>query len=425
MSIEELNQKYFSRERVRNRMLKRAAEFWGFTESEMDDFDPLVTLLIEACAVEFEKISVESGKIQNRMLDRLAQLLYPGMIAVKPAHGIVQLRSSEPSAILFPDEQFVYKSSGTERKRDNQTNELFFSPFRPVHIVDGSLKYLASARELYKVEDGMQKFPVCSSRVKIPDYQHSLWLGIDLNESIVSLRNLSFFFHWINQPQSETWYQYLPYTNWSIQNFPLQYKQDLSIPEETEDAESRLETEFDAMQLIRDQTHDLFRKHYLTITTPETLDQMKVNRSLYPPAFGKLFGEKDLKEFREPLLWIEISFPTHLPEEALDNIFCSLNAVPVLNRKLNSISYKLFQSLNIVPLETEGSFLSVKEITNSQGHPVKLVPFANPEGLKPETYTLRYGVNRFDERDAFEALVSLTELIREESSFFLRWVRIS
>jgi hypothetical protein len=145
---------------------------------------------------------------------------------------------------------------------------------------------------------------------------------------------------------------------------------------------------------------------------------MKVNRSLYPPAFGKLFGEKDLKEFREPLLWIEISFPTHLPEEALDNIFCSLNAVPVLNRKLNSISYKLFQSLNIVPLETEGSFLSVKEITNSQGHPVKLVPFANPEGLKPETYTLRYGVNRFDERDAFEALVSLTELIREESSFF-------
>jgi hypothetical protein len=418
MSIEELNQKYFSRERIRNRMMKRAAEYWGFAESEMDDFDPLVTLLIEACAVEFEKISGESAKLQNRMLERLAHLLYPGMIAVNPACGIVQLRSSEPSVILFPDEQFVYKSSGTERKRDSQTGELFFSPFRAVNIVDGSLKYMASARELYKLEDGMQKFPVSSSRYKMPDFQHTLWLGIDLNESVSGLRDLSFYFSWINQSESETFFQYLPYTNWSIQKIPLRHKQDLSVQEESEEPQSQLETEFDAMRLIRNQTHELFKKHYLTITTPETLDQMKVNRILYPSEFEKLFEEKALKEFRDPLLWIKIDFPTHLPEEALDNIFCSMNAVPVLNRKLNSISYKLFQNLNIVPLETEGSFLSIKDITNSQGQTVKLVPFANPAGLKPETYTLRYGINRFDERDSFETLVNLTELIREESSFF-------
>ena len=94
-----------------------------------------------------------------------------------------------------------------------------------------------------------------------------------------------------------------------------------------------------------------------------------------------------------------------------------MNAFPVINRKLNKFTYKLVPRLNIVPLETEETFLAIKEITNSQGSTVKLIPFANPAGLPSETYTLRYGINRFDERDS-ETLINLTELLREESSYF-------
>src|SRR3954471_16849289 len=114
MPSEELSQKYFTRERVRNRMVKRASELWGFPESEMDDFDPLVNLLMEACAVEFEKIAAATGKTQNRMLERLARLLYPGMIDINPSYGIVQVRSSEPIAVISPEEQFVYKPAGND-----------------------------------------------------------------------------------------------------------------------------------------------------------------------------------------------------------------------------------------------------------------------------------------------------------------------
>ena len=55
--IDELNRRFFSRDQVRNRMLRRAAEVWGYSESEIDDFDPIVALLVEACSVEFEKIA--------------------------------------------------------------------------------------------------------------------------------------------------------------------------------------------------------------------------------------------------------------------------------------------------------------------------------------------------------------------------------
>lgn len=418
MSTEELSQKYFSRERARNRMLKRAAEIWGFPESEMDDFDPLVILLMEAFAVELEKIAGEIGKTRNRMLERLAQLLYPGTISVSPAYALVQVSSSEPSAILYPDAQFTYKPSASDRKRDSQLPELHFSPSHAMKIVDGSIQYIASGRELCSIEEGIQKHPLAAASVKNINCQHSLWLGCELNEELDELDGISFFFNWFNEPESETWYQYLPYTHWSLHGVPLQHRAGFHFLDEEDDLVSYFKKEFDGMKKIEQNIAALFNRHYISLSAKETIDQLKIKRLPYPPVFEQLFDAKALKSMKEPLLWIEVRFPPAVPPEALDNIRCSMNAVPILNRKLNKLNYKLGQSLNIVPMETEGSFLSMKEITNSRGQQVNLSPFSNPEGLEAETYTLRYGVNRFDERNAYEALVNLTELIKEESSFF-------
>jgi hypothetical protein len=172
------------------------------------------------------------------------------------------------------------------------------------------------------------------------------------------------------------------------------------------------------MRKIETQINELYHRHYVTINASAGADLLKIKRRPCPKAFEQIFDKTAIQGLKDSLVWIEIRFPAVIPAEALDTIFISMNAVPVINRKLNKFSYKLAQNLNIVPLETDGTFLSMKEITNSLGQPVKLIPFANPSGLKAETYTLRYGVNRFDERNAYETLVNLTELIREESSFF-------
>src|SRR5690348_9657385 len=121
MPADELGPKYFTRERIRNRLLKRAAEVWGFAESEMDEFDPLVTLLIEANAVEFEKIAAEIGKTQNRMLERLAQLMYPEITMVRPSYGIMQAISSEPIGTIHTETQFMIKAPSSDRRKDANT----------------------------------------------------------------------------------------------------------------------------------------------------------------------------------------------------------------------------------------------------------------------------------------------------------------
>ncbi len=418
MANDELTQKYFTRERVRNRMLKRASEIWGFPESEMDDFDPLVNLLLEACSVEFEKIACEIGKTQNRMLERLARLLYPGMIDVNPAYGIIRARSSEPITVLNRDEQFIYKPSGNDRKRDQLKTELFFSPVNQTKIFDGNISYLATARELFSITDGFQKMHISSSSGKPVSLQHAVWIGLDLNEEIYSANEISFFFNWANQPESNNWYPHLQYTEWLLESHVVSKQAGLQMADPDAEPVTYLEGAFDPMQNIESHVNELFDRHFIRLSVKESFDDLKIKRRLYPRAFEQIFDEKDLQELKEPLLWIEVRFPSVFTAEALDTLIISMNAFPVINRKLNKLTYKLVQNLNIVPLEMEGSFLSIREITNSHGQSIKLVPFAKPAGLMPETYTLRFGINRFDERNSYETLVNLTELIREESSFF-------
>ena len=224
MVAEELSQRFFSRDRVRNRMLKRAAEVWGFAESEIEDFDPLVSLLIESCSVEFEKIAGEIGQSQNRMLERIAQLLYPGTITVHPAYGILQAMSSESVAYLHKEAQFIYRQSGNDRKSENANLELFFSPSHKTKIVDGAIRYIASSREMFGLREGNQKLPVASATRKQIEFQNSVFLGLELNEDVHSLDGISFFFNWINQQDSRDWLQNLAYTEWTIDGTRLNYK---------------------------------------------------------------------------------------------------------------------------------------------------------------------------------------------------------
>jgi hypothetical protein len=257
-----------------------------------------------------------------------------------------------------------------------------------------------------------------SSSKKQVDLQHVVWIGLDLNEEIYSTSEISFFFNWMNQPESNNWYQFLPYTEWLLESTELTKHAGMPITDQVSESVSLIQGEFDPMQKIETHVNELYSRHFISLSAKESFDDLKIKRRPYPKTFDQIFEKKDLQQLKEPLLWIEIHFPPVIPAEALDSLFISMNAFPVINRKINKFTYKLVKNLNIVPLEMDGSFLSVKEIINSEGQPVKLVPFANPSGLMPETYTLRYGVNRFDERNSYETLVNLSELIREESSFF-------
>ncbi|MBC8084310.1 MAG: type VI secretion system baseplate subunit TssF, partial [Hymenobacter sp.] len=99
----------FSKGSVKSRLTRQAAELWGYGEADLDGFDPLVNLLLEACAVEFEKIGQELHNTQFRLIERLATLLNPDVVdAPHPAHAVAQARAREAVVVLPDDAQFVF-----------------------------------------------------------------------------------------------------------------------------------------------------------------------------------------------------------------------------------------------------------------------------------------------------------------------------
>ena len=77
----------------------------------MESFDPLVKLLIESFAVEFEKISHEINETQLRIIERLTGLISPELDVVNPAYAVMQTRAVDSGTTVNRESQFIVKKA--------------------------------------------------------------------------------------------------------------------------------------------------------------------------------------------------------------------------------------------------------------------------------------------------------------------------
>ena len=85
-----------SKDKIKSRMIRNAARIWGFQEPQSEgSFDPLVSLLLGACAFELEKISSEINNTESRIIERLVNILTPQPItSPQPAYAVAFARPS-------------------------------------------------------------------------------------------------------------------------------------------------------------------------------------------------------------------------------------------------------------------------------------------------------------------------------------------
>lgn len=430
--MQKFHERTFDKGEIKRRMIDKAAKIWQYQVSEIDAFDPLVGLLFEACSVELEKIANEIHSTSDRVIDRLASLMNPEVIdIIRPAHGIVQTRAIDPFTVVMPHEQFKYQPPIGFGMGYNSNKEYFFSPIMPFKIFDGEIKYIASKNNITKFEEGLQSTIIHSNKFsknkEVEDYQR-IWIGIDLNDSVETLEGMSFFFDWQNEPRKAEYYKVLNQTKWFIDEVELPTR--LGVFPEFSESMS-LDNEFDALKRIETGIKAYYDKCYVSFKSSEyDFRKLKVaenkkriwpvKKKVFPEQFDTLFGKDNLfHKMKGELVWIEVCFPINFDTDAFQNIFCSINTFPIINRKLNKLTYTLQDNLNIVPLESQESFLAVKEITDDDNTIYKSSPFTNLENLEYDSYTLRkQGVGRFDNRDAKELLYYVLELLQDESRSF-------
>ncbi len=411
-----LDKKSFDKERIKSRILKKAADLWGYKEGEMESFDPLVKLLIEAFAGEFEKISYEINETQFRVIERLTGLISPELDIVKPAYAIIQTKAVDMGTTVNRTAQFLLKKpeDRIQNPGSKENTDVFLTPAGEYPVYKGSILCCVTQRNAFGFENGTKRTYLVENDGKDFEEYNTLWLGIDLEEEAESFNGMSFFFDWYNEPQKEIFSQYLPYTEWS---FHTGERLNIQSGLRSNKKEVSLDRLFDISGKLEEEASLLYSKYFLTITNSAESREVR-SKVKYPEIFGKKFSVQELKSFRKDLYWIRIKFPTYCPPEILNNIHCAINCFPVLNRRIHKINYKAQKTINVIALESPDSFLAVREVRNDSNRVYKGIPLAGLKELDVSTYTIRSSVNRLDQRQAREMLNYLLELLQDEGASF-------
>ncbi|KAA1245329.1 type VI secretion system baseplate subunit TssF [Aquimarina sp. RZ0] len=398
-------------------MIKKAASLWGVSPNEIESsFDPLVSLLIGACAAEIEKISGEIDSSQTRITERLIQLMTPETLyGARAAHGVAYAEPVEKNMSITPEHLLYYKKKIKSRNASNELKNIYFSPVEENKLIDARISHMICGKQLYEI-DGKRTSasPLSLSKGKsLPP--STLYIGIHSEHEKNSIKDISLYFELLDVQENELFYHHLKNADFYFEDRPIEtisgyYNSEIS-------SRMHLESIFDykpnKTRNIEEQTKKLYKKHFISIKSDFSLH----SGCKIPEDFSNFIDLKNHEDLQD-LNWIKIVFPRIIDDTVLESVYCTFNAFPVLNRKWESISYQLKDYIDIIPVSTQELFLDVKTISNTSGKIYKLRE-NNSSSDNKGTYVIRRdNVSKLDARKAKEYIVHLIELLKDESASF-------
>ncbi|NLR57268.1 hypothetical protein HGH93_04115 [Chitinophaga polysaccharea] len=400
------------KERIKDRMLKTAARLWGYPDAEVEtSFDPVVQLLLETCASELEKISGEVDVSHARLVERLAQIMMPEPItSAQPSYGILHAMATEAVADIHADHQFYHHT-----KNGSHTRDIFFSPVTNHRLFRGQVQYLVIGNKLFETRDHWFKEQVLQGHLSPDTPPNHLWIGLTMEDVPHSWEGMSLFFDLRNIHQQEMFYHYLPLARIFANNRELTIKSGYAHSRNMaeEDVDNMVQVAVNNNARYSQHILQRFRRHFVTITDT----QAPVATSL-PEQLGRIFGT-DSQRVQKDVYWLRIEFPEALHHTLMEDLYCSINCFPVINKKNNEQSMKLNRYLNIIPLQTPDIFFDIKRVYDLEGTDYYIRNFSTAGQMQEGELVIRSsGIGRFDTREAKEVIAYLVEVIRDESSLF-------
>lgn len=413
-------------EQIRNRILRSAARQWGYQESEMDleAFDPLVRLLVEACSGEIARLERMLEQSENRILERMLEQLSPEVLTGPlPAHAMATFRALAGTETATRELQCFGR---LEHKKEK--NEVYFAPLTDTTVVNGAIALMeVGGKELFLINE-KQKERVASGK-GVPGVRGStLWLGLELDRKVISLDGLRFYFNWLNAPRLDENLEWLRRARWSCGGHELNVMRGMPLrpPGEKQEVASFLQKEYSRYLRNAEQVLSYYSPHLITISGFKTANDIEWPSLLerYPHEFETHYPPEELAGLDRKLLWIEIAFPTPLSTAELQSTICALNPVPVANLRLHRTEGRLRDQVNIIPLDTENYYFDILSARNRQGNAYDEVPLTNLRDYRAGQYSVRRrGTGKLGEREAGRALLNLLDLLRDESAAFSAYGR--
>ena len=404
-----------SRETIKSRMLRTVAKMWDYPGVENEAaFDPLVALLINACAAELAKINREKKLSQSRLTQEVARLLIPDAdTRAAPAHAIASAKPLKGTGFIEEAEELIVSA----QQAGPDASERYFSPTGRFPLVDAEVKFQASGNNIAKIIDHKYKNVVgyTASNQSLP--AATLYLGLDINEEIDSINELSFFFNLLNAERKEFFFQQLKSSTWFVADTMFAkkpgYPSSVKIDEDLSDLLSkRYQTNGKTCREV----NQFYQQQFVTL---KNVSGLIGARGQMPDVLQHAFDSEVLGEVEDDLLWLKAKFPRVVSEDLLNDVFCFTNCFPILNRRAHDFMFRLQENLNIIPLKSNDFFFDIQSVVDSDNKPYHVHGNEEQEATEDNSVLLRTsGVGRFGAFEAQEELHYLLETLKDETASY-------
>ena len=414
--------KGLTKDEIKDRLIRRAADQWGVDDMEIEySFDPIVGILFDACAHEFERISETIKTSRTKVTERLVDLLTPEIsVAAKPAHAIMHALPVDDKVVINERSQFfhrkrmpLFRDSGKEDFKD-----FFFCPSGEFTLNNCELKFIAYPNKIVTHLNHRTTPYLESAAFEGTPESSCIYMAIKPAPGMKTIDDLLCYFDLLNFANKELLVHHLGIAEWSINDEPLQVSKGYPQKELVRDDYSAYINESiqSKIQFYEEYVRQFYENHFYTA---EGSIDLKGKLKKYPEEFKSFLSKKDLDSFTTPLLWIKIKFSTVVSTPMLENLHCHVNCFPTLNKKAHSVNKRLQPYFNIIPLDSDDDFfLDVQNVLGDSGNKYYVRNRDKKDDTRPQAY-LRYGgVSRFDERDASELLNYTLDLLKEDSVAF-------
>lgn len=403
---------------IKNRMLKKAAQLWEVPASEIEDsFDPVIMLLLNACASEVEKLSGEIDDSHTRITERLIELMTPlHVFGTKPAHSIAFFESLEAEINITPKHQFFYKLKTDIGEVEKKEKSIFFSPTQNKKLINGRVAHMISGNKVFDLTD--KKGKELRKKISKKDALDTscLYLGIssDVDFKTINFNNVSFYFEYQGITSQSLFYHHLQNAEWYTNGKRIRVQN--GYAEENVvgqiDLDAIFNGESNTMNNICRDINEFYERHYVTLKTPKNLKKTSNFQEI-----DELNISEDLG-LSPDIFWVKIKFSTVIDSRIIDQLYCNINTFPILNRKWNQLSHSIKNFIHIIPILSDDLFLDVESIKNTLGNKYELEQTKTRTDEKG-TYLIRNSnAGKLDTRKAKEYLNYLLNLLKDESAAF-------
>ena len=386
----------FHKEYIRDRMLKEVAQAWSIEgHVNEDNFDPLVNMLVTALSSESELVYKEIGRTQDRVASSLMSKLIPYVNkGVQPGHAMVLLNPGE-SYVVLPCHTGLMTQI---RSHDNELQDIQFVTSQRINLFKGGVVRMRSLGKLFNVVD--YRFKVegeigLMTHSKIKDSQ--LIIDVEYVGNHFDLDSVPVFFDLrISGLKRKHFYDKLKRATFFIDGIPVSKV----VSNYTE---SLIEEKDNPLVSVENAVCEFYKHQYFTLSIPEQLRNQN--------DFG-LDGSEIKNVFS-----ITVDFGAFIHPDILKELFCFVNAVPVINIRKHHKVFKGRNDFSVFHLFQQDPFYCMKSVCSDEGKVYRQYMGGTYGSNRECTYLLRKEeVEGLTEKGAREMIDYLTGVMRNENA---------